>query len=146
MATESFYVQQLFERLEQLKMRLLANQKTPTPLSETCDIIMAAMRHTLALYGDQHVYAIFELTVVPKIERLLLDAREQLRLQDYTRHITRRAVKGSRRDQLIALQKMGKPLPPPINDYRPIPTPEYNDETRALIEDALIQLKRYLRS
>lgn len=144
MSTDSFYVQQLFERLSQLKVRLEAGHSTPTPLSESCDAIMHAMKHTLTLYGDQQVYAIFELTVVPKIERLLREAGELLRLQDYSRRMSRAVNKGTHREQIIAMKKRGAPLPPPVNEYRPMPTPHYSDETRALIEDALSKLKDYL--
>lgn len=145
MSTDSFYVQQLFERLSQLKLRLQANQSAPTPLSESCDTIMNAMKHTLTLYGDQQVYAIFELTVVPKIERLLREAGELLRLQDFSKRMTRTVNKGTHREQMIALKKRGTPLPPPVNEYRPIPTPHYDAATRVLIEDALEHLKEYLK-
>lgn len=145
MSTDAFYVQQLFERLSELKARLLAHQTGSTPLAETCETIMQSMKHTLTLYGDQHVYAIFELTVVPKIERLLRDAAEQMRLHDYTQRIARQVNQGTHREQMIAMKKRGTPLPPPINEYRPIPTPHYDEKTRALIEEALNQLKDYLR-
>lgn len=149
MSTDAYYIQQLFDRISELKARLLSTQEGSSPLTNACDAILAAMQQSLSMYGDGRVSALFEVTVLPKIEHLLREAHEQLRLQRYThnivKHMQREGQRESKRAQLIAQQKTGAQVAPPsVNEFRHIPAPEYSPETRALIEDALIKLKAYL--
>lgn len=80
--SDAYYVAQLLERLEGLEKQLSIKLSTDAELTQRTRHLLKDLRLLLAKH-DTLAQELLEYTFMPKINRLLLDARQQLKLKGY---------------------------------------------------------------
>jgi hypothetical protein len=136
--SDAYYLAQLFERLQFLETELARKIGAGAELTARSNSLLKDLQHLLR-QGDDQALDILEYSLIPKINRLLLDARQQLKLK--------KAVSASlgtyprRNNPSVGLPAPLHPHPLP---YKPIPMPLRDEERHTLIEDALGRLKMLL--
>jgi hypothetical protein len=141
--SDAYYLAQLFERLTHLEKDLTAKLSPEAELIQRTQGLLKDLQHLL-YQSDELALDILEYSLLPRVNRLLLDARQQLKLTFHARKAGTQVSKATRREQLIKERLEGPPQHPHPPAYTPLPTPLRDAERCALIEDALGRLKMLL--
>jgi len=138
--SDAYYMAQLVDRLGNLEIELTRKLSADAELTDRAKKLVSDLNHLLA-QGDDFAQDMLEYSLLPKMNRLLLDTRQQLKLKSYARKAVSAVSHAKRRDQLIQERLSGPPAHPHPSAYVPIPAPLRDEERCALIEDALNRLK-----
>jgi hypothetical protein len=141
--SDAYYLAQLFERLQFLETELARKIGPDAQLTARSNGLLKDLQHLLK-QGDDQALDILEYSLIPKINRLLLDARQQLKLK--------KAMTTSLQAQSPSLRGYSRSNPSSNNigllrsarnDALAKP-PLSQSERQTLIEDALGRLKMLL--
>lgn len=141
--SDAYYLAQLLERLQHLETELGRKIGAQAHLTQRCQGLLKDLHHLLS-QSDSTAEDILEYSLIPKINRLLMDARQQLKLKTHIKKAGITLSKAKRREQIIQERLNGPPPQPYPDAYQPIPRPIHDEERKALIEDALSKLKMLL--
>lgn len=143
--SDAAYMQTLRARLDTLKAQLTEKSGESAPLTQRVDKLIADFDNMLAHSNDDTVIQLFELSLWPRMEKLLFAIRQHFHTQNFAFKVSTQIQKQRRREQSLLAEKQGPAIAPPVPDYKPLPTPIRSEERRALIEEALGKLKALLQ-
>lgn len=135
---DAYFAQRLLEQLQTLQQRLSEGVGSAASLTQRCEHLTQKIQKLITTADDNTLQTVFEVTILPNLDALLIDANYQLKLKKYNAHIGSASNKSRTVSSPAALE------PPPIPRYLPGPKPEYDDHTKANIEQALHLLKDFL--
>jgi hypothetical protein len=138
--SDAYYMAQLVERLGNLEVELTRKLSADAELTGRAKKLLSDLNHLLS-QGDDFAQDMLEYSLLPKMNSLLLDTRQQLKLKSYARKAVSSVSHAKRREQIIQERLSGPPAHPHPGAYVPIPMPLRDEERCALIEDALHRLK-----
>lgn len=141
--TDAYYMAQLVDRLSSLDKELSSKLSPEAELATRARKLIAELNHLL-LQSDDFAQDMLEFSLLPKMNSLLLDTRQQFKLKNYARQAVNQVSHARRREQLIQERLTGPPAHPHPEPYVPLSTPLRDEERSALIEDALTRLKMLL--
>jgi len=143
-SSDAFYIQQLFERLEGLQPSLSEKLAQDAPLRLRTSSLLNDMS-LLLRQPDGTGVQMLEFSLLPKINRLLLDARQQLKLKNHAKGANKLLTRTQQRDRIVRERAKELPTPPQPPRYKATPAPIRDEERNAMIEDALTKLKTFLK-
>lgn len=138
--SDAYYMAQLVDRLENLETELSQKLSPEAELTLRTQKLLAELNHLLS-QGDDFAQDMLEYSLLPKMNKLLLDTRQEFKLKNYARQAIKTISLAKRREQIIQERLSGPPEHPHPQAYVPTPTPLRDEERCALIEDALHRLK-----
>lgn len=157
--SDAFYLAQLLERLGGLESQLANRLNADAPLVIRTRHLLRELNQLLS-QSDDVIQDMLEYNFMPKINRLLLEARQQLKLKNPSQRLGSTLAKqwqNQKKSQVPQLTHDPRKMPPPKpykwadesaypypGPYQPIPTPLRDEDRSALIEDALTKLKMLL--
>lgn len=130
MQSDAYYVHRLLEQIQSLQERLGKTIGEDATLTQRCSALSQKMQKLIATADDSMVQSVFEVTLLPSLDVLLLDASYQLKLRKFAQKIKPPTPRDAQ--------------PPPVPVYLPNPKPEYNEDNKEKIEQALSLLKNFL--
>lgn len=141
--SDAFYIQQLLERLDSLQTALQEKIGPESDLHRRTQKLHQDLTQALQ-QPDEVAQGMMEYSLLPKMNRLLLDARQQLKLKRHAQRAQQNLTLTQRRERLIKERSKELPTPPQPPAYHATPKPIHDEERKALIEDALTKLKALL--
>lgn len=143
--SDAYYLAQLLERLQHLEAELTKRIGAQADLTGRCSRLLKELYQLLS-QDDTQAADLLEYALLPQINRLLLDAKAELKLIQPIIRLGKTLNKAQKREQIIQQRLNGPPEQPYPAPYQPIPRPIYDEERKTLIEDALSKLKMLLSS
>lgn len=131
MQSDAYYVYRLLEQLQSLQKQLSEAIGVDATLTQRCEALSQKIQKLIATADDTTLQSVFEVTLLPSLDALLLDASYQLKLRKFT--------------QQVATPTKRDAQPPPVPAYLPSPKPVYDEDNKAKIEEALSLLKNFLK-
>jgi hypothetical protein len=139
--SDAYYSQRLLEQIQTLQQRLSETVGSDAAITLRAQALAERMQTAIATADDSTLQSLFEITLLPSLDALLVDANYQLKLKKFAKTVTSSTeARHQQRHTAPALEA------PEVPRYLPDPKPEYDESTKAKVEQALSLLKDFLRN
>ncbi len=139
--SDAYYTYRLLEQVQTLQQRLGEAVGPEAAITQRCQRLSQNMQKIIASADDSTVQSVFEVTLLPSLDALLVDANYQLKLKKFTKNPTSTTRSDARSANAVKSLE-----PPSVPYYLPNPKPVFDDEKNAKIEQALLLLKDFLKA